>query len=133
MADGVTTCNFHSRYPARRPGNIVTIPTREPTGEFFPPPLGKGLTCATFILAVLRGHGLLPVDETTWLPRAEDVDWQTAIIEDLEASGAEQDHIEAVRNDIGAKRFRPAEVVGAVIEADSHWPVRREECFPWIA
>ena len=43
---------------------------------------------------------------------------------DLKENGAEPEHIAAVRNDVGAKRFRPEEVVAAVISPSGEWPVR---------
>lgn len=82
------------------------------TGKLIPPPLGKGLTCATFILAVFKTYGYELVDEGTWKPRADDLTWQETILSMLKEK-ATQDHVDAVASDVGAMRFRPAEVVGA--------------------
>lgn len=36
---------------------------------------------------------------------------------------ASEEHIEAVRQDLGAKRFRPPEVVGAATTDSDFWPI----------
>jgi hypothetical protein len=88
------------------------------TGEFIPPPLGKGFTCATIITAVFQvlGHDLL--DEESWAFRVDDVEWQNKICRALEQKGVDQSHIEAVRSDLGALRTRPAEVAAGVLSMD---------------
>ena len=92
------------------------------TRDFIPPPLGKGLTCATYIVAVLKSLGFPLLSEDTWpIDRASDHSWQRAVIDALKRTGAKQDYLDAAQNDIGAKRFRPAEVVGAATRAP--WPV----------
>ena len=49
-------------------------------GQFLPPPVGKGLTCATFIVALLRVYGYELVAEATWPVRAEDDAWRQDIL-----------------------------------------------------
>jgi hypothetical protein len=91
------------------------------TGEFIPPPIGKGLTCSTFITSVLRSLGFDVLKEDEWPERPEDVAFGQKIVDMLRGTHANEDHIQAVRADIGARRFRPEEVVGAVTL--STWPV----------
>lgn len=96
------------------------------SGEFIPPPLGKGLTCATFVSVVLRSLGFNLLQEQTWEARPDDNDFGVYIVEDLKASGAHPDHIDAVSKDIGAKRFRTPEVAGATTKPLSEWPLSFE-------
>lgn len=92
------------------------------TREFLPPPLGKGLTCATYIVAVLKSLGFPLLLEDTWpTDRASDHSWQRAVIDTLKNTGAGEDYVDAAQKDVGAKRYRPAEVVGSATRAP--WPV----------
>ncbi|CCD96501.1 hypothetical protein BRAO375_600074 [Bradyrhizobium sp. ORS 375] len=92
------------------------------THEFLPPPLGKGLTCATYIVAVFRSLGFPLLLEETWpADRPDDHAWQRAVLSLLRRTGATEDYVEAAQTDVGAKRYRPAEVVGAATRAP--WPV----------
>jgi hypothetical protein len=91
------------------------------TGEFITPPIGKGLTCSTFITSVLRSLGFDVLKEDEWPQRPDDVAFGQKVVEMLVAADANEDHIQAVKADIGAQRFRPEEVVGAVTL--STWPV----------
>jgi hypothetical protein len=91
------------------------------TGKFIPPPIGKGLTCSTFITSVLRSLGFDVLKESEWPQRAEDVGFGQMVVEMLVAAQANGDHIQAVKADIGAQRFRPEEVVGAITLPT--WPV----------
>jgi len=90
------------------------------TGDLLQCPAGRGLTCATFILAVfaLFGHPIL--EGSTWEVRPEDVTWQQAILAMLEGR-SDPEHCEAVNADRNAPRYRPDEVVGGATHDD--WPV----------
>ncbi|MDH2402003.1 hypothetical protein QCM77_18860 [Bradyrhizobium sp. SSUT18] len=94
------------------------------TLDFVPPALGKGLTCATYIKAVFSHLGFDDfLDEGTWpLDRQSDRSWQLAVVEELRKR-ASQEHIAALMEDVGATRFRPAEVVGAATVVSDSWPV----------
>ncbi len=92
------------------------------TGDLLPLPVGKGLTCATFVLAALRTYRYQLLDTASWPDRPEDREWEEAIL-NLLAHYATPDHVEAVRADAGAKRLRPDEVVGAATLSDDDWPV----------
>lgn len=76
-------------------------------------PSKLGLTCATFVLAVFDVTALPLVDYSTWSPREDDRIWQQETLRELEKGEASQDHIDAVRNEIGSIRYRPLEVGGA--------------------
>ena len=96
------------------------------TGELGPVPLGQGLTCATFILALLKTEGLRLLDEETWPEGAND-DWQRWVVEALINDGADDEQVEAVKATIGSRRQRPAEVVGSATLSAQKWPVVFEE------
>jgi hypothetical protein len=93
------------------------------TGDFIPPPIGKGLTCATFILAVLRSLAFAPALEESWPVREDDEEFGRQTVADLEEDQADPEHVTAVRRDICAQRFRPEEVVAATIHPSGEWPV----------
>jgi hypothetical protein len=91
------------------------------TGDFIRPPLGKGLTCATFIIAILKANGFSLLIENQWPNRPDDDEWQEKILRVLAEHCDDPEHFEAAERDIGAKRYRPEEVAGAAtLEA---WPV----------
>ena len=78
--------------------------------------IGKGLTCATFVMAVFERQGYPLLIKDDWPDRETDQEWKKCILESLQGH-ATQEHIEAAKNDKDAPRFRPEEVVaGAVSE-----------------
>lgn len=82
---------------------------------------GKGLTCASFILAALETYGLRLLKEEEW-PRDANTNWQTDMIEHFKAKGnASEEQIRALEGETGACRFAPNEVVGA--GTIRPWPV----------
>lgn len=88
----------------------------ERTGEYLFGPTQHGLTCASFVLAVFQVAGLRLVDEDSWpTSRAGDREWQESILGALENSSppASQEHLEAVRSELGSVRIRPEEVAGS--------------------
>ena len=103
------------------------------TGDFIPPPLGKGLTCATFILAVMRSVGFAALLEESWSPREDDAAFGQQIVEDLIATQPPIDpaHISVLASDAGAKRFRPEEVVGGSIQPAEVCPFRSKKHSNW--
>lgn len=92
-------------------------------GELIPLPVGKGLTCTTFLDAVLRSNGYKVVDRDTWEPQAGDKEWGEGIIESLRSHEVDDAHVSAVRNDIGKIRLRPEQFAGAFAGAQERWPV----------
>ncbi len=88
------------------------------TGEVAPGKPGKGLTCATFILALLDTYRIRLLDEAEW-PADANQGWQNYIYEMMcdERADVPEDHRKALKNDIGgSRRFTPAEVIGASTE-----------------
>jgi hypothetical protein len=84
------------------------------TEEYLVGPTHLGLTCASFVLAVFHRAGLPLVVYENWpTDRPEDREWQEKILRALERTGADQAHIDAVRNEVGPVRFRPEEVAAA--------------------
>jgi hypothetical protein len=97
------------------------------TLDFIPPSIGKGLTCATYIKAVFSHLGLDLINESTWsLNRPSDRSWQVAVLDELRKRASE-DHITALEKDVGARQFRPAEVVGAATLPSASWPVALDD------
>lgn len=92
-----------------------------------------GLTCATYVLALLESfnHRLLALD--TWRPRPEDASWHDSIVRmlldfrqrhpDLLTAA----HIQAVADEKGCARYRPEEVAAA---AHLSWPVPFQTAVP---
>lgn len=76
-----------------------------------------GLTCATFILAVLDAAELHPIDYDLWEDRPEDLQWQTFVVSQLEKllekDEITQQHFELVSADIGAFRIKPSEIIAS--------------------
>jgi hypothetical protein len=84
------------------------------TSAFLLGPTRFGLTCATFVLALLEHAGLALVQLDSWPSgRAGDEQWQMRILADLEKCGASKEHLEHVRQEIGSVRYRPEEVAAA--------------------
>ena len=99
------------------PDTIRFDPT---TGNIVPAPTGKGLTCASFVLAVLKALQFDLLNETEWPENANEA-WQVHIVDSLERSSASPEQVCAVKRDVGSRRYRPEEVAGA--STDGSWPV----------
>lgn len=83
------------------------------SGRFLIGPTQLGLTCATFVIAVFQASGLQLLRCETWpTNRPGDREWQEFIVSMLERHGAPAEHVSAVREQVGAARFRPDEVAG---------------------
>jgi hypothetical protein len=86
-------------------------------------PTYRGLTCASFVLAVFHRAGFPLVRYGSWPPPdAEDIEWQRQVVDNLEnaqitnPAKVTQSQIEAVRSEIGSSvRYRPEQVVGAAL------------------
>jgi len=98
------------------PYGISYIPEHyfDEQGRYIVQPVGYGLTCATFILAVFARNGFELLQTMHWPNRPDDAEWQQQILDAL-AGRATPEHIEVARQDVGAKRFRPEEVAAGVI------------------
>lgn len=92
----------------------------EETGRFLLGPTRLGLTCASFVLAIFHRAGIPLIQYETWpANRDGDAEWQQEVVAALEHStpAASRAHVEAVRGEIGAVRFRPEEVAGSATAA----------------
>jgi len=72
-----------------------------------------GLTCATFVLAVLASRGIILLRLSDWQPRDEDYLWQKNIVDHLRNGQCDTCHITAIEEEVGCTRFRPEEVAAA--------------------
>lgn len=81
---------------------------------------GRGLTCATFVMAVFASHGVPLLQWAEWPEREEDRLWQEYIVQELHARGVEKEHIDAVKEQAtrGCARYRPEEVAAAGLSDD---------------
>ncbi|MFO0618049.1 MAG: hypothetical protein U0414_35990 [Polyangiaceae bacterium] len=70
-----------------------------------------GLTCATFVLAVLSSQGLTVARHETWGTREDDLTWQCKILRMLASKHPRE--VAMQRKLIGASRLRPEEVAVA--------------------
>lgn len=77
-----------------------------------------GLTCATFILAVLKSVGLDLLQLTEWPHRDTDVERHRELLDNLQRDPrVSRAHVEAVNAEVNCVRYRPEEVVGACSSA----------------
>lgn len=122
IADRIATAKPRIPYGLAR--DILAI---EPgTGKLIPGPEGKGLTCASFILAVFQSQGFEVLAENQWPENANDV-WQARIVAALARDvNATPEQKRAVARDIGSRRFTPPEVVGGATVSETDWPVSFE-------
>lgn len=87
---------------------------------------GNGLSCSTFVLALFRSVRLPLLDSTGWpVDRPGDRETQQELVRLLELHCGDQDHVEAVRQEIGCERVRPEEIAGAGLWRQ--FPVRYPE------
>lgn len=95
-------------------------------GQLLPSPVGRGLTCATFVLALFRCFQIkAPAAVETWPTREEDAVWKSSIIALLKARNADPEHIQALESETLQARFRPDEVIGSV--SSSGWSFNYEQ------
>jgi hypothetical protein len=79
---------------------------------------GLGLTCATFVLAVLLATGINIADLDDWPVRDSDKEWQQLIICHLKNFAPKQ--AQYLESETGSLRYRPEEVGGAA--ASNNYP-----------
>lgn len=98
-------------------------------GDYKATKKGNGLTCATFVTELLRAIGLPILDENTW-PEGVNQEWIDAIANELQSSGAEDNHVTSVRACINARRILPAEVAAGANLPFKEWPGNHEIVSP---
>lgn len=86
-------------------------------GEYIPAGVGRGLTCATYVLAAFEALEIPIIDLTSWPPgRPEDQQWFEEILRLLAELDppAPAEHIAAQRAELpNVVRYRPEEVAAA--------------------
>lgn len=92
------------------------------TGVWLHGPTGRGLTCASFVVAVLAAAGFSFLDVATWSAREDDKPWVEKICGLLESNGAPE-QAEHIRKNERGIRLRPAEVAGGAREPSPEWKV----------
>lgn len=100
---------------------MVTRGAFDANGNYKLPKNGDGLTCATFILEVLRAGMVRLLKEETWLYSAANVDWANSVCDQL-AKTVSSEHAEIVRKNMNGLRIRPFEVAGAAQLGSKKWP-----------
>lgn len=90
-------------------------------GRYIPPKGSNGLTCASFVIEVLRGAMINLVDLASWRSDPLNVEWGDKVCLELSKS-AELAHVEAVKRDVSGLRLRPTEVAGAATLDRKLWP-----------
>lgn len=88
-------------------------------------PVGKGVTCATFLYGLFKCWGYTLVDSETWEVMPGDQDWQNWIVDLLDKSTCEdaREQAKALKDDVGALRLRPEQLAGACASNFDTWPV----------
>lgn len=91
---------------------------------------GTGLTCATFVLTLLKSYGLALLDEATW-PENNRNSEQNKIVTGLRFHGKKSPElIKEDKNLIGSRFFTPEEVVAASTLKFDTWPVNYDTVSP---
>ena len=85
-------------------------------GSAVPPPLGRGLTCATFVLTIFECSGLTLLLENEWPIREDDPKFHRWVVSKMREYPEFVAHADAMEHDVGKVcRFRPAEVAAGAI------------------
>lgn len=95
-----------------------------PDGTLIQAPLGQGLTCATFVLKVLRAAGVELIDFVGWQDQQSDQEWRDKIIGMLNGRNVDPSHIDALKRDVSARRVKPEDVVGAGMQSPKPVPAQ---------
>lgn len=93
------------------------------SGAWLLGPTGRGLTCATFVIAVLKAAGFTLLDVLSWQARPEDEAWRQLIIAALRGNPSNRQQADHIEREGACSRFRPEEVAGAGLVPVSGWPV----------
>jgi hypothetical protein len=86
-------------------------------------PNGRGLSCVTFVLVLIRRHRFPLIDMTNWpVGRHGDKEWQEQLLKMLEA--VDPAHAIEVRREVasGWLRVRPEQVAGAALYPQTSLP-----------
>ncbi|MDF5776544.1 hypothetical protein [Pseudomonas syringae] len=83
-------------------------------GTTYTPPKGSdGLTCASFVLEVLRSAAVPLIQEETWTECDANREWAADVIRLLRHHGADDRHVAAVEKNVRGLRLIPFELAAA--------------------
>jgi hypothetical protein len=100
----------------------------DPNGAYKPPKGSDGLTCATFIVELLRAGKIDLVKSANWKANVANVEWANQVCNSLaNTPGVDQAHVDAVRRNINGLRMRPFEVAGAASLDPKSWPAEFDD------
>jgi hypothetical protein len=89
----------------------------ERSGSYIAHDLGRGLTCATFVLAVFETYSIPVLLTSEWLPvDFEDQLWQTKMVAIVQKRSG-KDVADATAKYIGHPRFKPEHVAAGAVDA----------------
>lgn len=89
-----------------------------------PPPPGRGLTCATYVTALMEVFGFPIIQRETWPTQREgDAAFHAQIVQIMREHHVDPDHVTAVAEDVGAvSRVRPEEAAAAMTLSEDDLP-----------
>jgi hypothetical protein len=79
---------------------------------------GVGLTCSTFVLAVLDAASIPFIDVSGWVNRPGDNERHAQLLNAMEEHAVHSEHIEKVRRELPCIRVRPEEVAAAALSPE---------------
>lgn len=83
-------------------------------GTSYSPPQGSdGLTCASFVLEVLRTAAVPLIQENTWMECDANREWAAEVVRLLRNCGTDDKHVAAVEKSISGLRLIPFELAAA--------------------
>lgn len=125
VAARLPTINYGINFLAAR-GSFVS------GGAYKAPKGSDGLTCATFVVEVLRAGMIDLVKTDTWRSSPSNVAWGERVCAELARTpGAGIDeHVIAVRRNVNGLRVRPFEVAGAAQLDRKQWPATFDDVQP---
>lgn len=90
-------------------------------GHYKPPKGSKGLTCASFVVELLRACRIDLIQEKSWVSDPANTVWANEVCEYLEKT--DPAHASEVRKTVQGLRLIPFEVAGASSNGPKCWPV----------
>lgn len=91
--------------------NVIAAKDSFAKQSYKPPKGSDGLTCASFVYALLRGARINLVKIETWEESEKNREWGRTVCDSLEKT--DPDHAALVRKNINGLRLRPYELAGA--------------------
>lgn len=87
---------------------------------------GNGLTCATYIIAILETLGFVPFDHANWAPTLEDTSWQgRMVVTQAIQHPAAIAHFAAEQANVGTPRYKPEHVIAS--GTPLNWPISQDD------